>query len=71
MHGDHDPLVPLGQSEILRDALKQAAVPAELVVIPNAGHGFGGPKVMEQVTEFFDKYLKPPAKKEIAPATSG
>ena len=62
MHGDHDPLVPLAQSQLLLDALKQANVPAELVVIPSAGHGFGGPKVMEQVTKFFDKYLKPPPK---------
>jgi acetyl esterase/lipase len=58
MHGDHDPLVPLAQSELLLDALKKADVPAELLVIPNAGHGFGGPKIMEQVETFFDRYLK-------------
>jgi acetyl esterase/lipase len=59
MHGDHDALVPLAQSEILRDALQKAGVPVKLEVIKGAGHGFGGPKIMEQVAAFFDEYLKP------------
>lgn len=59
MHGDHDPLVPLAQSQMLRDALARERVPVTLVVVPNAGHGFGGPKIMKQVLEFFDTCLKP------------
>lgn len=58
MHGDHDQLVPVGQSEILRDALQKAGVEATLVIVPNAGHGFGGPKVQQTVLDFFDTHLK-------------
>lgn len=59
MHGDHDPLVPLAQSQMLRDALAREGVPVTLVVIPNAGHGFGGPRIVKQVLKFFDTCLKP------------
>lgn len=59
MHGDKDPMVPLAQSEMLRDALKSAGVPVELKVIPGAGHGFGSRQIFRQVLAFFDKNLKP------------
>ena len=36
MHGDNDQLVPLGQSEILADALKKAGVDVTLKVLPGA-----------------------------------
>ena len=62
MHGDKDPLVAPGQSELLRDALKKADVPVELHVVPNAGHGFGGQELTDKVVAFFDKHLKPAAK---------
>src|SRR5262245_21074307 len=42
LHGDADPLVPLGQSELLHDALKKAGVESELVVIKGGGHGGAG-----------------------------
>lgn len=61
LHGDADPLVPLGQSEILLDALKKAGVEAELVVIKGGGHGgagFGTPEMSAKVAAFFDKHLK-------------
>jgi acetyl esterase/lipase len=61
MHGDRDPLVPLAQSQELHDALKKAGVDATLVVIPGAGHGLGGPQIMQTVEDFFDKQLKPAA----------
>ncbi len=60
-HGDADPLVPLGQSEIFRDALQKAGVPCELVVLKGAGHGgaqFGTKDNQEKITAFFDKHLK-------------
>lgn len=61
VHGDKDPLVPLVQSTILRDALKKAGVEVSLLVIEGAGHGFKGPQ-MEQaekaVAEFFDRHLR-------------
>ena len=61
MHGDHDNLVPLAQSEELRDALQKAGVQAKLVIIPGAGHIFWSPQIFQTVEEFFDKQLKPPA----------
>ncbi len=58
MHGDKDNLVPLGQSELLHEALRKAGVASTLHVVQGAGHGFGGPEVQKMVDEFFDKHLK-------------
>lgn len=62
IHGDKDYLVPISQSEALRDALVSAGVEARLEVVPGAGHGFGRPKpeLMRQIKEFFDRHLKIP-----------
>ncbi|HSU68441.1 MAG TPA: alpha/beta hydrolase [Tepidisphaeraceae bacterium] len=65
IHGDHDKLVPVAQSQILNDALKAAGVESELVVLEGAGHGgpqFTQPKVLKQIADFFDKHLNPTAK---------
>jgi dipeptidyl aminopeptidase/acylaminoacyl peptidase len=63
MHGDQDRVVPLRQSQLLTDALKQAGVPVTFVTIAGAGHGsfarIDGGKYLEQVRAFFDRYLKP------------
>lgn len=59
MHGDQDRNVPLRQSKLLYDALKEAGVDATFVTIPGAGHGFGQtPGIMGTVEEFFGKHLK-------------
>ena len=67
LHGDKDPVVPLSQSQILYDRLQAAGVPAELVVVKNAGHGFkqtGGAidpsrsDISEMIATFFDRWLK-------------
>jgi acetyl esterase/lipase len=61
LHGDADPLVPVGQSELLRDALKKAGVEVELVVIAGAGHGgagFGTRENQETIAAFLGKHLK-------------
>jgi acetyl esterase/lipase len=58
MHGDKDNLVPLGQSELLHEALRKAGVPSTLDVVPGAGHGFGGPEIQKKVDEFLDRHLK-------------
>ena len=61
LHGDQDPLVPVGQSELLHAALKKAGVESELVVIPGAGHGgkeFHSDARRKQIVAFFDKHLK-------------
>ena len=61
LHGDTDPLVPLGQSEIFLAALKKAGVEAELVVIKGGGHGgagFASKENLNKIEAFFAKYLK-------------
>lgn len=42
IHGDRDPVVPVVQSRRLEDALRRAAVPVELIVVPGGGHGGRG-----------------------------
>ena len=65
MHGDKDPLVPFHQSEDLEEALKKAGVEVTLVRLKGAGHGgpqFSSPENRKLIADFFDKYLKNPAK---------
>jgi acetyl esterase/lipase len=58
IHGDADKLVPIQQAEIIIAKLKEAGVPAELVVKPGAGHGWSGmDKDMKTLADWFDKYL--------------
>ena len=68
-HGDQDKLVPIAQATTFADALKQAGVPVQLVILKNAGHSLGGAKtdppctptsdqLRAMSTAFFDKYLK-------------
>jgi dipeptidyl aminopeptidase/acylaminoacyl peptidase len=38
LHGQADPLVPHGQSEILHAALKDRGVDARFISVPGAGH---------------------------------
>lgn len=40
VHGDHDDIVPIEQSERLRDALAAAGVPCEFHVFPGEAHSF-------------------------------
>jgi acetyl esterase/lipase len=67
LHGEKDTLVPPSQSKILYDRLVAAGVPATLVIVENAGHGFqpsGGTidpsriEITKMVVDFFDQYLK-------------
>jgi acetyl esterase/lipase len=67
LHGDKDMLVPPNQSKKLYDRLAAAGVPATLVIVKNAGHGFipeGGimdpsrDQITKMVADFFDRYLK-------------
>ncbi|MCI0539754.1 MAG: alpha/beta hydrolase [Verrucomicrobiales bacterium] len=63
VHGAEDRGVPPEQSRRMADALKSAGVPAELVIVPGAGHGFyslGADKVRElgqRAVEFFRREL--------------
>jgi acetyl esterase/lipase len=67
IHGEKDPLVPVGQSELLYAALKAAGVPVELLKVKNAGHGLvpsngavtpSRIEIMKKIGDFFDRNLK-------------
>jgi acetyl esterase/lipase len=59
IHGDQDALVPIGQAERMVAKLKEASVPAELVVKKGAKHGWAGlDKDMAIIADWFDKHLK-------------
>ena len=61
LHGTHDTLVPLAQSEELAALLKEKGVEVWLQRLPGSGHGvgaFGRPSVTQLTQNFFDKHLK-------------
>lgn len=60
IHGDEDAMVPLGQSEMMHEALVKAGVATELIVVKGAGHGFQGiqsQNAAKALTDWFEKYL--------------
>ena len=63
IHGDADEVVTYENSEVMRDALDRASVPADLLRIPGGGHGptFPGattpPDFVRAMVEWFDRYL--------------
>jgi len=63
VHGEEDPVVPIGQSELLYEALKKAGVEAAFVRVKGGRHGFRGDtdpspeRISEMVVEFFDRHL--------------
>ena len=60
VHGSRDPRVPLKLSEQMYAELKKREVPAKLVVIEGAGHGFTGKdakRASSERVEWFDKHL--------------
>ena len=59
IHGENDMTIPVSQSELLASKLKAAGVPVNLIVEEGRGHGVGGPAFAQEITSFFDKYLKP------------
>lgn len=65
VHGDIDQLVPIGQSELLYDALRRAGADAAFIRVRNGNHGFSrhdqyprAEQIEQKVLEFFDKHLK-------------
>lgn len=57
VHGTHDRLVPLNQSELLHAALQAVKVNSALIKVANAGHGFKSAAVDRRVSAFLDKHL--------------
>jgi acetyl esterase/lipase len=59
IHGDADPVVPLQQSQRMLATLKQAGVPAELVVKRGGGHPWPTlPEEVQLVADWFDRQLE-------------
>lgn len=61
LHGTHDALVPLAQSEEFAAALKEKGVEVWLQKLPGSGHGGGGFSklpIVNLMQNFFDKHLK-------------
>jgi acetyl esterase/lipase len=63
LHGAEDATVPVSQSRMFAAALKAAGVEVTLDVIPNRGHGAGGPRFQSLIKRFFDKNLGMDGKK--------
>jgi acetyl esterase/lipase len=69
LHGDHDPMVPLQQSQELNADLQHAGVESTLQVIPGGGHGgpgFSNPASRKLIVSFLDRYLRPVAQAQNA-----
>jgi dipeptidyl aminopeptidase/acylaminoacyl peptidase len=60
MHGTMDNVVPMGQSEELAQALRQAGVNVFFQKVVGAGHGpgFDPQKTKRLIQSFFDLHLK-------------
>jgi dipeptidyl aminopeptidase/acylaminoacyl peptidase len=61
MHGDADPIVPIGQSTLLAKALIEAGVEVTMKTVHGAGHGgpeFRSPGNERMIAEFFARTLK-------------
>jgi acetyl esterase/lipase len=60
LHGGLDGLVPVSQSQNLRNALQAAGVPCEYVFYPNENHGWTGPSLtdsFDRVTAFLNLHM--------------
>jgi dipeptidyl aminopeptidase/acylaminoacyl peptidase len=59
IHGDKDDVVPIRQSELLLKKLKEANVPASLIIKKGEGHGWNrDDEEIKMFIDWFDKYLK-------------
>jgi acetyl esterase/lipase len=59
IHGDKDDLVPVQQAEVFVAKLKEAGVPAKLIVKEGAGHGWKDiGKDLVTFADWFDEHLK-------------
>ena len=61
IHGDHDPTVPINQSQLLFEALKKTGLSTHFHTIHNARHGgpaFSAPEIEQMIESFFDQHLK-------------
>jgi acetyl esterase/lipase len=60
VHGDADTVVPISQSELLDERLRDAGVDSELIRVAGAGHSYHDlltPEVVDRISAFFRKCL--------------
>tara|TARA_R110002095_G_scaffold191683_2_gene169330 strand:- start:9921 stop:10778 length:858 start_codon:yes stop_codon:yes gene_type:complete len=60
IHGDQDKLVPISHSENIMKQFQEQNVPAELIIIKNAAHGFQGAdktRASQAVVKWFQQHL--------------
>jgi dipeptidyl aminopeptidase/acylaminoacyl peptidase len=75
-HGGMDGNVPVSNTMLVVDALVRANKDFELIIFPNAGHGYGaaGNYMMRRRWDFFVRHLlnaTPPAQYEIPTTPAG
>lgn len=67
IHGDRDELVPVEQSQLMYERLLEVGVPAQLVIVQNAGHSMTAPagsttptwsEINQIIQDFLARYLK-------------
>jgi dipeptidyl aminopeptidase/acylaminoacyl peptidase len=67
IHGERDELVPVEQSQLMYDRLAQTGVPAQLIIVRNAGHSMTAPgdsatptlgEINQSILAFLAQYLK-------------
>ncbi|MGD0999735.1 MAG: alpha/beta hydrolase [Candidatus Brocadiia bacterium] len=60
IHGDKDEMVPVEQSTSFAEALKNAGVPVEILIVKGASHGLDilVPGIEDKILDFCDKHLK-------------
>jgi Esterase/lipase len=61
LHGAEDNLVPVEQSKLLNDKLRKAGVKHDLVIYPNARHGWRGKNLedsFDRIQQFLKEYVK-------------
>ena len=61
LHGDQDPLVPVNQSLLLKNALQAAGCKVEFTIVDGAGHGFRDVKWTTRSMDFFESTLLKPS----------
>jgi acetyl esterase/lipase len=57
MHGDHDEVVPILQSQELYEALKKVNADVKMIVVKDGEHSFARPDTLRQALDFFNEKL--------------
>ena len=58
MQGTDDPIVPVSQARLFRNALEEAGDKVHMYLVPGGHHSMGGKVFDDILCEFLDFYLK-------------